>query len=106
MSNADDAEPCPGCGSRRRFPGRIDAVDQVSQGTPRSEHQPERQQHQPECDQRSRDGVGNGQREQTAGRNILSGRYDDIGKWLGTGVDQGPGARLSGMGAAGLFEVL
>ena len=60
-------------GSRGRGPRRIDPIDQVSKGAPRRYDQPDRQQHQPERDDGGSDRIGDGQREQAAGRDILGG---------------------------------
>ena len=49
-------------------------------------------------DQRGGDRIGDGQREQAAGGDILGGRDDDVGEGFGAGVDDGPRAGLAGMG--------
>ena len=64
----------------------------------RLDHQREGQEDHERGDDRGEDRVGDGQREQPAGRDILHRRDGDVGIRLGAGIDQGARSGLAGMG--------
>ena len=67
----------------------------------RRNDQPQRRRDQGQGDQRRSNRVGDGQRDQAAGSDILPGRDNDVGHRFRAGVDHRPRPGLAGMGEEG-----
>ena len=83
--------------AQARTLGRADTLDHRAQRAARGDHQPQRQHDEAGRDERGGDRVGDGEREQPGGGDILAGRDEDVAERFGTGVDERARAGLSGM---------